>query len=114
MLEKDVEEACGRYLQSRGIYFIKVHQAGYYDARIKRFRRQASPFFVKGVSDFICFMPPHGRALCIEIKSPKGQQTIDQKVFAERVRRQGSTYWVIRSVAELKAALDLYLIVGQH
>lgn len=114
MLERDVENQCGHYLKSRGIYFIKVQQNGYYDARLKRFRRQVSPFFVKGVSDFICFMPPDGRAICIEFKSPKGQQTVDQKVFADRVRRVGVNYWLIRSVEELQAAIDVYISTSKY
>lgn len=112
LLERDIERQCGGWLQANGIFFFKVVQNGYYDGRIKRFRRHASPYFMRGVSDFICVL--NGKVIFLELKTKRGQQSSDQKIFAERARKSGAQYFIIRDVAELKHAFDLMKVIGQH
>lgn len=56
-----------------------------------------------GGSDFVGTY--RGRALYIEIKTPTGRQSPDQKTFQGKVERHGGIYRILRSVEDAEAFL---------
>lgn len=105
LLEKEIELQCGFYLKSLGHFFWKVTSNGYFDARIKRFRKQASPFARNGCPDFLLIYK--GVTVGLEFKTKRGQQTDDQKAFERDLIKAGGYYFVVRSLEELKAYLQI-------
>lgn len=59
-----------------------------------------------GSSDLVGILGPLGRFFGLEIKTPKGRLSEDQRLFAALVRRLGGFCSVARSVEEGRAALD--------
>lgn len=56
-----------------------------------------------GGSDFVGVY--RGRALYVEIKTPTGRQSSDQRTFQARVERHGAIYRILRSVEDAQALL---------
>jgi hypothetical protein len=59
-----------------------------------------------GSADLIGVLAPSGRFLAIEVKSPVGRASTEQKQFLELVRRCGGFGCVVRSVEEALAAIE--------
>lgn len=56
-----------------------------------------------GFPDFILLAPTSMYAyLAIELKSPKGRQTANQKAYEEAVKQSGGRYIIIRSLDDFK------------
>lgn len=51
-----------------------------------------------GVSDFILIL--FGEVIFIEMKTAKGEQNDEQKIFQEKVERRGHKYIILRSETE--------------
>lgn len=47
-----------------------------------------------------------GRAIFVEIKTPTGRQSPEQKTFEQLVRGKGGIYAIVRSVDEARALLE--------
>ena len=60
---------------------------------------------VSGVSDLMILWA--GRLICIEVKTPKGRQSQNQKDWEERIITCGAVYRVVRSIDDVKNLLDL-------
>lgn len=56
-----------------------------------------------GGSDFVGTY--RGRALYVEIKTPTGRQSPEQKTFQNKVERHGALYRIVRSVEDAYALL---------
>jgi hypothetical protein len=54
---------------------------------------------LKGASDLIVILP-NGKLMFIELKQPKGIQSIEQKDFENRVKILGFQYHIIKSLEE--------------
>jgi hypothetical protein len=54
---------------------------------------------LKGASDLIVILP-NGKLMFVELKQPKGIQSIDQKDFENRVKILGFEYHIIKSLDE--------------
>lgn len=57
-----------------------------------------------GGSDFVGTYK--GRALYVEIKTPTGRQSPEQKTFQSKVERHGAIYRILRSVDDAHALLQ--------
>jgi hypothetical protein len=57
-----------------------------------------------GGSDFVGTY--RGRALYVEIKTPTGRQSPEQKQFQQKVERHGAMYRIVRSVDDARALLS--------
>lgn len=57
-----------------------------------------------GAAD-LCILMPAGRSVWLELKTPKGVQSVNQKGFAARCRRLDHTYALARSIDEAIVAL---------
>lgn len=63
-----------------------------------------------GVSDMILMIPRGGfHAMCIEMKTPKGRQSQQQRQWQRLVAAQGYRYIVCRSVEEFISQINDYL-----
>ncbi len=66
---------------------------------------------LKGVSDLILLIPKKGYAsLCIEMKTPKGVQSEEQRKWQREAERCRNRYVVCRSLPEFKKAVNEYLL----
>ena len=65
---------------------------------------------VAGVSDLILLIA-RGRwhGLCIEMKTPEGHQSDEQKTWQKLVEGQGFRYEVVRSEEAFRKLIDEYL-----
>lgn len=70
--------------------------------------RRAHPiqFGIPGASDLLAIMSPLGRLLSIEVKSPTGRQSDQQKLYQAMIERFGGVYLLARSVDEARQGID--------
>ena len=88
MKEKDLELLILRWLNKQPYTFaFKVETSGYYDKKLKKFRKRNNPFCFKGTSDIIgC---KNGRFFAIEVKLGYNKPTLHQLAFLECVEKEG-------------------------
>lgn len=98
--ESEIEMAVCHYLHSRGFFFWKNPSAGYFDAKLKRFRRHVNPYVKRGVGDIVVIVG--GVFWNLEIKTKSGKQSEFQKEFQKGLEKAGGFYHLIRSVEDLK------------
>jgi hypothetical protein len=102
--ETQLVRACLDYLKLRGVCAWRSNSgamtAG--DGPRKRFVRFSG---ARGCSD-ILGVAPGGRFLALEVKMPAGRLTADQEAFLAQIRAAGGVALVVRSVDELRQALD--------
>lgn len=60
----------------------------------------------KGSADLIGLLAPQGRLLALEVKTPRGRLSEEQKLFLELVRGMGGFACVVTSAAEALLAID--------
>ena len=99
-----------QYPQHRKLLF-SVPNGGYRNlATAKRMKLEGA---VAGVSDLILLIPSHDfHGLCIEMKTPKGRQTDNQKEWQTHVEAHGYIYALARSVEDFQNIVSDYL--NQH
>lgn len=56
---------------------------------------------LKGASDLIVILP-NGKLMFVELKQPKGIQSLEQKDFENRVKLLGFEYHIVKSLEEFK------------
>lgn len=105
LLEKHIETQILLYLRARGIFAWKNPTAGYFDPKIKRFRKQASPFAINGTSDIMAIHL--GKFMAIEVKSATGKVSPAQKEFLEKVGKAGGIPIVARCLEDVANILEL-------
>lgn len=111
-LESRIQIACVRwfmyeYPQYAGLLF-HVPNGGYRKKTTAIIMKQEG--VVSGVADLILLVPnkdSHG--LCIEMKTEKGRQSDNQKVWQFKVTEQGYQYEVVRSVEQFIDVINAYL-----
>lgn len=65
---------------------------------------------VAGVADMILLVARNGYgALCIEFKTEKGRQSINQKMWQQETEKHGNKYVVVRSFYEFVKEITAYL-----
>jgi len=101
---------CG-YLRRLGIFFWKNDSVGIFDPRTQRYRRNNSPFKIKGVADILGILPS-GRFLAIELKSERGRCTPEQTAFLSQIKASGGVAFVARSIKDVEEGLHEYIGQG--
>lgn len=102
--ESDLVKACLQLLHLRGIPAWRANAgAGLRPGRGGRMRPIRSN--AEGTPDLLAVLPPHGRLLGIECKSPAGRQRPAQAAFQKSVEAAGAIYRIVRSLDDLIAAL---------
>jgi hypothetical protein len=102
--ETQLVKACLDYLRLRGLVAFRVNSgaavAG--EGAARRFIRfNGAP----GCSDILC-VGPGGRFVACECKVGSNTTTPNQAAFLDRIRAAGGVALVVRSVDELRQALD--------
>ncbi len=118
--EKDIEQDILEWLNAQlGCFAFKVNTAGWYDQRLKVFRKNNSKFVIPGTPDVICCYGVWkklsglgmGRVpifISFEIKSSTGKQTLLQKNFENALsEKSAGFYFVVRSIEEVNDALNI-------
>jgi hypothetical protein len=104
-LESSVVFDICQWLEKCGYFFSRINNIPP-PGRHGGFRAQ--PRFVKpGLPDIIVLVA--GKFVCFEAKRPIGNygQTTKQAIFEQECRKNGGFYYVVRSVDEVKIALDI-------
>ena len=96
--EEIIEGQILTFLEHIGWFVWKNQTAGFYSTKKKRFLKAKSRFQINGTSDILCVV--HGRFVAIEVKTPKGTVTDDQRTFLARVNKEGGTAFVARSLSQ--------------
>lgn len=96
--EGAVLSAVCEYLLYKHYSFWRMNNGGVFNPTRGAFM-PAPKYGMKGVSDLI--MLYNGRAIFLEIKSPVGKQSPDQKNFQTYVEHAKCKYFVIRSIDDL-------------
>lgn len=96
--EKRIETSILEFLRSIGVYCWKTDRQGTFDPVRKTFRTNNNPFKIKGVSDILGIV--QGRMLAIEVKSPVGRLTDEQRVFIAKINHEGGIAFTARSLEQ--------------
>lgn len=97
------------YIEQCGIHPFTATCGGVYVSRIQRCKIKKLGY-KKGVPDIIVFVPKgkyHG--LCIEVKTPKGRVTTEQRRWHDDLDRNGYFIIVPRSFEQAKHLIDEYM-----
>jgi hypothetical protein len=99
--EADVQRAVIQFLELVGAVCVRCNGGAVkVEGRFVRFNRTASG----STSDVLACLPG-GKFAAVEVKAARGKLTDGQGAFLDAVRRKGGLGLVVRSVAELAAAL---------
>lgn len=104
--EGRIQAAILEWLQDQGIFAFRVNNAPIWDRHLNNgygaYRSQGK-WSALGLSDIIAVI--NGQAYFIEVKTPTGRQSADQKLFERRARNAGAVYLLARSVDDVRSAL---------
>lgn len=105
-LEESIESVILDFLNAiPGIAAVKINTEGFYDPKIRAYRKRKSKHFRPGTSDILGCM--RGRFFAIEVKSKKGVVSEDQTAFMEWIRLSGGITGVARSLVDAAELLGL-------
>lgn len=85
--------------------FHRTNNGGVFDPTRRVFRKPSGPGYVAGVADIEAILAPNGRYVAIECKADT-RQSEAQKAYQKSVEAVGGRYFVVRSVDDVKKALD--------
>jgi hypothetical protein len=88
------------YLKARGHVVGKTKTMGVRRGRIFCF----DPYTFRGFSDLVAFI--NHKIYFIEVKSEKGTQSEDQKIFQKLVEGAGLTYILARSIEDVEGQIN--------
>ena len=100
MLESELQKLAMEYLK-RAVpsgYFIRVERKG-------RQLWGAHSATTPGAPDIIGCLGPSGRFIGIELKAKRGTLLPSQRALKAQVEAQGGLYFMVKSMAELEAAV---------
>lgn len=103
--EKQIEIMILTFLRAKGIFCFKVDSVGYYDQRLKVYRKPNNPFRILGMPDIHGIYK--GCPFYIEVKKAKGRLSPEQKIFLDRAKKEGAIAFVAHSVEEVKSYLGI-------
>lgn len=101
--ERTIQAQVLQYLRYRGIKAFRIN-SGMISTGEKHSRRMIR-LAPKGSAD-IWGVLPGGRAVFVEIKTPKGRTTVLQEMFLEEMREQGAVAFVARSIEDCERELE--------
>lgn len=107
--ERIIENQIFAYLKAHGIFCWKTDSVGLYNPTRKVFMKSHNPHRIKGVADIIGILPD-GRMLAIEVKSPKGYPSKDQKEFIANITARGGLAFISRSLDTMIENMGDYLV----
>ena len=96
--EQKVMKSVVKWLNDHGIFWINIKTMGTWDASLGMYRQ--SPYTMKGTSDLLILH--QAQPIFIELKTSKGRQSPDQKLFENRIKDEGCEYHVVRNIKQLQ------------
>lgn len=97
--ENSITRAVMAYLTMHGGHVVRVQSGSF--AVGTAYVRGAEP----GTADLIGVF--RGRAIAVEVKTPKGKQSPSQIAWSERWRASGGIYLVARGIDDVQGLLEL-------
>lgn len=117
MLEQQIKHSIGdylSYLRRRDVLdFWFTHSVGQYDAKRRVWRSRNSKYDRLGIAD-ISGVLKGGKAIFIEVKTKRGVQSEDQKLFEQSCKLFGAIYILARSVKDVEDALRGHIGNGEN
>lgn len=94
------------YLTKEGHFFMRLNNAPVYDQKMNQgyggYRGQGK-WAAAGLADILLIdKEKYGMAIFLEVKTPKGKQSPDQKLFEKRCYRNNCEYHLVRSLDDVK------------
>lgn len=84
--------------------------AGTKEQRIRQWKRLEREGAITGAADLFLSIPKHGfNGFYIEVKTPKGTQSKEQKEFMKLVREMGYKYEVVKTIDDFISQIKEYL-----
>lgn len=112
MTEAELKKACFDYLQlleNKGMLIYIRNNS--FSGAIQR--PNGSVGYIKnnkkGAPDAFIFLK-NGETLHIELKAPKGTQSIEQKEWEKKITKLGHNYYIIRDVDDLTKVIAYYRV----
>jgi hypothetical protein len=87
-------------IKRKDIFFWVNDSVGIYDPISKTFRRNRDPFRIRGVADILGVLPS-GQLLAIEVKTPTGRVSVEQKIFLDEINKKKGLAFVARSLEDV-------------
>lgn len=104
MTESQIESDILDFLNAQpNIFAWKNVSSGFHDGQ--KFRKQSSPYAIRGTSDILGFFKSDGVLLAIEVKAPHGKISPDQQTFIAKLARSPVVVGVVRSVDQARELL---------
>jgi hypothetical protein len=97
--EGQIQNAICDYLSLKGHFFWRNNSIGVYDPVGKRFR-STPKYAMNGVPDIILIKD--GFFVGLEVKTPKGRQSDNQKDFEKKCKEAGAEYYLVRSIDDVQ------------
>lgn len=95
--EQKVMKDVVKWLNSKKIFWINIKTMGTWDGKLGIYRQ--SPYTLRGTSDLLILY--QAQPIFIELKTTKGKQSADQKLFQKMIENEGCEYHVVRKVEDL-------------
>jgi hypothetical protein len=91
-----------QFLQSIGVFFFSCpNEAKRSPALASRMKALGMR---SGVADLVALLPG-GKAVFLEVKTDSGKQSDMQKLFQQRVESLGFSYYVVRSIEDVRKTM---------
>lgn len=105
-MEKQIEYEILNFLKWCGFFVWKNDRQGTFDPSRGVFRSNKNPHKIKGVADILGIID--GKMIAIEVKSPKGRLSDEQRVFLVNVNKNGGIGLVSRSAIQTANELQKF------
>jgi hypothetical protein len=99
MLEAVLQKQILAALNARGVFCWRANTGA------ARTANSLIRFGLRGQADILGVVPPTGRLIAVECKSPTGRVSPEQRAFGERVTAAGGVYVVARCLVDVLAVL---------
>ena len=96
--EKTIENAIIDYLRLHKWFVFRIHNITQYDHH-KGIYRAPGKGYVHGVADLCCIKDQ--KVVFVEVKTPRGKQSPQQKSFQSRLELEGVQYILARSIEDV-------------
>lgn len=105
--EKAIQNAILHFLRVQPeCMAFEVYNSGKFLPKVGRFVPNNSAFRPKGIPDIIAIY--RGNTFWLEVKTPEGRLSLEQKVLHERMWKLGWMTYVVRSVEDVQTVLKGY------
>jgi len=98
-IQKDILD----HLKKKGVFCWRNNNGALFDQKLNSgYGGYRSNGVMKGVADILGIMPDgSGRMLAIEVKGPKGKQSMEQVLFQKRIEKGGGVYILAECIEDV-------------